>query len=352
MIFASSGAKLMEQKLALARRRAFLFTDDTTPPTSQSTAVTVMNTMNKARSFSQYADTQSFKCTRMAGYRSMKYYHTLIDSPTYGVVLPTSTESASVSPQDLFRRYYSVGALFADGPVVGMNVSVLDNTSLDLKNMPPNSAIMLLPTFDSTITEANINPKCSIKALESVALSASSSGNITTVGQWSSSDSTSYTAVSVGAYTYTEATNVTVSSSITGLGSLAANAASNVTSAGAMTLRVLYAWRTNVYGTRYFSGGGWTYSTSYSKGPLATTTNFVETDRMYSTPLLTRADTPATKITWAMLPVSYHPNYPAMVQILREGTDFTHATPTLPGDIPQITIAPITNLVLSKTIML
>ncbi|QYW03739.1 hypothetical protein pEaSNUABM45_00096 [Erwinia phage pEa_SNUABM_45] len=351
MLFASSGAKLLEKKLALARRRVFLFTDDTVPPTAQSTAASAMNTINLARSFSQYVANDTFQCTRMAGYRSMRYYHTMIDNPTYGSTLPTAAESVVWTPQEVFRRYYSVGTLFAEGSVVTMQGSLLDNTNIDGKRIP-SSASMLLPVFDSTITEANLSPKCAVQTGVTVPMSDSNSGNIGTIGNWSSSDSSSITNVYMDTYTYSDATNVMVRSGIVGQSALIANAQTTLSSAPARSLRVLYSWRTNVYGTRYFSGGGWSYSTSYSKGALNNTTNFVETDRLYSVPLVTRADTPATKLTWAMLPIAFDPQHPCMVQVLREGTDFTHATSTLPGDIPQISVATITDVALTKTVSL
>lgn len=350
MQFASRGSLLLEQKLSLARQRMFLFADDQVPPTPQSKLVDVIKTINKARSFSQNVSEGKMSATRLAGFANNRYLFGFVENVNYGASPAVDSATASVSMQEMFMRFYAVGRSFANMAPTVETGSVLDNTANDSSQVPPLSS-MIFPCFDTTVAEASFAQKCLSTCEITVQLSDSASGNIGTVGNWSSSDSSAIATVRMPQASMSDSVPVALSQSALGISAMSANVAAAMSNAQATDgMRVLYGSRTNVYGTRYFSGGGWTYNTTYFKGCYTMRTVTNQATRYFAP--VTHADTPAYKIKWGMLPFAFDLQHPCVVQILTEGVDFTHSQEDVPGAVPVINMIVTPAPLISRTVFL
>lgn len=352
MIFASCGAVKLEKNLALTRQRMFLFADDVAAPTALSTLGSVVKTINKARSFSRLVKDSAMVCTRMAGWKSNKYYYTTVPNVSWNGTAPQASASEALTPYAMFARYYSIGIALSGSAPTGFTGSILEFDGGDQTPYPPR-ATMLLPCYDDTVAEASFTVKTATISNVAVTLSAASSGNIGTIGNYTSNTSSQLSTVRMNQTNLTDisAASIPLNLDYAGAAAIAANTQTvGSTAAVAGTIngpRILYGSQTNVYGTKYFSGGDWVYNYTYTAGTYGTSYNVDEANRLYG--VCSHADTAAYKIVFGMMPVLMDIKAPCIVQILREGIDFVQSAVALPSAAPSITMNAISPIVINKT---
>lgn len=341
MMYAAKGSFLLEQKLNLARRRMFLFTDDATPPTTESTLVSAIDTINKARSFSGNVDASNkMLASRAAGWKTNKLYFAIATTNYTGIPPNIPGGNVAITGSEVFRRFYSIGAL-STGWGIAEAGSHLDTTTSDDNGYAP-TAIMLLPAFDGTDPGTALYNK-----LDSGYSPASSQSGSTSLYSWSSTITSQMNTLALTSKDL-NGTSLLVGSTA-GIGNGSANAELGVSLSSLYGPRILSSYRTSVYGQNYFSGGGWQYQTTYFAGPL-TVIDQSDVNRMYAKPTA-KADTPDYEITWGMMPVATEEGR-AIVQIHRASTDFVQNGQTVVATKPDITVSALTNIVIPKSFLI
>lgn len=340
MMYAAKGSFLLEQKLNQARRRMFLFTDDATPPTSESTLISAIDTMNKARSFSGNVNASNKMLTsRAAGWKTNKLYFAIATTNYAGAPPNIPGGNVSITGSEVFRRFYSIGAL-STGSGIAEAGSHLDVNTSDDNGFAP-TAVMLMPAFDGTDVGLAL-----YNTLDSGYSPSSSQSGSTSTYSWTSSITSQMNTLALTSKDLNGTSVLTGSN--TGVGNGSAGAELSLNLASLYGPRILSSYRTSVYGQNNFTGGGWNYQTTYFAGPM---TSIVQSDvnRMYGK--LTKADTPNYAITWGMMPVATEEGR-AIVQIARASTDFVQNGQTVVATKPDITVSAITDIVIPKSFLI
>ncbi|QZE59669.1 hypothetical protein pEaSNUABM39_00089 [Erwinia phage pEa_SNUABM_39] len=329
MLFVSNGSQLLEKKIEIARKRMFLFASDVVPPDRKSSYTDLIDKINKSRSFCALADVdRNMKCVRIAGWRAGRLYYNYVPSALISNSLIEGTNTKQVSATDMFCRYYSIGRDDYVGNAWTGSCSLLPTLSNGATTLP-GYFDMVLPAFDGTVFACTLNQTND----NAITTSASSSGTIngpsSGIGRWSEDISSYIQNIYLTTTASPEVLTLTYSSA--SMGSISAKTQYNLGTVGAAWPRLFSAYRTRVYGTYYFSGGGWSYSTTNSAGAYGSSQVTVPENIYFGTG--TTADTPAVDIAWGMMPIAFDVKAPVYAVVSKVNTDFAVAGPVLPTEI-------------------
>lgn len=344
MLFVSNGAQILEKKIEIARKRMFLFSSDVEPPDRKSSYLDLIDKINKSRSFCcDVVSDNAMACTRGAGWRANKLFYNFVPN----VNLSNAYESGSsvvTTATGMFMRYYAVGKEQNYGTALRGTSSLLERATKSRSIVPPQYD-MVLPAFDGTPYTASLYTVPDT----SVAVSNSESGTIyggggSGIGRWSRTYSSTMQNIYVSSFNgQTDYAQISVSGS--SMSSVSAGSPYNLGAINTQFPRLFSAFTTQVYGSYYFSGGGWSYTTSYSAGPYGTA--YAQDDaRHYGTG--SHEDTGAYPIVWGMLPIAFEVDAPVYAVISKSIDDFVPASDVLPNEYPVIQRNEYQSLVLTR----
>lgn len=332
MLFISNGAQLLEKKIETARRRMFLFSDDVEPPTNKSSYPEMIDTINKSRSFCALVNAQNeMQCVRGAGWKGNRLYYNYAPSirksgfsQNYG--------SPTVSAIDMFCRYYAIGKLDAGaGTAQEGRGSLLDSYG-SINPIVPAYYDMVLPAFDgSTFTKSLYSVPTTSAGMTSSSGGTIYGGGGSGIGRWSRSE-TSYlqnigiTSLNIAADTATVTTNVMTLDPL-----YAGTPYDHQTFANTIFPRLFQPYASSTYGSYYFSGGGWSYTTSYSGAAIGSSA--AQADAVYFGQG-THEDTPSYGIKWGAMPIAFARTAPVYVVVSKSGVDFDVASDIDPNEVP------------------
>lgn len=336
MLFISNGAQILEKKIETARRRMFLFSDDVEPPTSKSSYPEMIDKINKSRSFCALVDAQNeMQCVRGAGWKGNRLFYNYVPSVRKSGFSQTGGNRV-VSAIDMFRRYYAIGTLDSGvGTAQEGTGSLLDSYGNGSPSVPAYSD-MVLPAFDgSAFTKSLYSvPKTS------AGVTSSDGGTITGgggsgIGRWTRTGASylqnvGITALNVAADIATITINVQTLSSL-----YAGSPYNQSTFPDTIFPRLFQPFSSSTYGSYYFSGGGWSYTTSYSAGSLGSSAS--EPDGVYFGQG-THDDTPAYALKWGAMPIAFERDAPVYVVLSKAGVDFNAASDINPNEVPAATL--------------
>ncbi|QQO90232.1 putative membrane protein [Erwinia phage pEa_SNUABM_5] len=338
MQFISQGAVGLNDAYDKARSHMFLFSSDVTKPTASTSLKDLMDKIDRARSYSHSKDSNNnLLCTRAAGWKSNKYYHTIIGRLRYdwdkgvsgGDSSYLGTSGFTLSQIDVFKKFYSAGAPRISNIFSTDTGSVFDfKTAYETPNSPQlGTPVMLLPAFEGTLTTSAVFNTGS----EAYTASTASSGNIGTIGNYENRTNTYFNNFFVNSQSASDFSRV-YSSNTSTLTNAASGAEQSVVSAGGIAgPRVVFGLRWSSAGTRYFSGGGWVYN--YTQTPL--TSDFATSNDGSFYGKGTQADTANYAFSWALMPVT-RPDNIVVLQLMSFGTDLTQTGTVGPTQIPQV----------------
>ncbi|AQT28565.1 hypothetical protein YOLOSWAG_82 [Erwinia phage vB_EamM_Yoloswag] len=345
MQFISAGAKLLEDKINIARQRMFLFSDDIVVPDENSSMLDLINKINASRCFCATVNEDlSMNCVRAAGWKNNRLYYNYVPA-----VLPTDTVVDSVSGSkavslfDIFSRFYSVGRPNAGSKYSGTG-SLLETLANETQ-IAPSRNVMVLPPFDGSALNYG--------------LSTIPSSNLTMSSSRSWSTTTSLGIVT-GRYTETVNTFMTYVQ-VTAIGESSTITKKVNTFSGSS-----YASDSSIVGPRLFGAFTQTQTigrSAYSESIISNTTNNVNGPRM-TAPVAADADilfgtksnmtdTQDYSIEWGMMPISgTDESGPIYAIIVKADEDFTQEGLTTAGVKPSLSMNAFTaREVRSKFIM-
>lgn len=332
MLFISNGAQILEKKIETARRRMFLFSDDVETPTSKSSYPEMIDKINKSRSFCALVNAQNeMQCVRGAGWKGNRLFYNYVPSVRKSGYSQTGG-NRPVSAIDMFRRYYAIGTLDSSiGSAQEGTGSLLDSYGNGSPSVPAYSD-MVLPAFDgSAFTKSLYSiPKTS------AGMTSSEGGTIGSgLGRWTRTGSSYLQHIGITALN-TVADTATVTVNAQTLSSLQAGSPYNQgVFADTIFPRLFQPYSSSTYGAYYFSGGGWSYSTSYSSGSIGSSAS--EPDGAYFGQG-THDDTPAYSIKWGAMPIAFERGAPVYVVLSKAGVDFNVASDINPNEVPAATM--------------
>lgn len=342
MLFVSNGAQLLEKKIETARRRMFLFSDDVEPPTNKSSYPEMIDTINKSRSFCALVNAQNeMQCVRGAGWKDNRLYYNYAPSirksgfsENYG--------SPTVSAIDMFCRYYAIGKLDSGaGTAQEGRGSLLDSYG-SINPIVPAYYDMVLPAFDgSTFTRSLYSVPTTSAGMTSSDGGTIYGGGGSGIGRWTRSGSSylqnvGITSLNIAADTATVTTNVMTLASL-----YAGVPYDHQTFSNTIFPRLFQPYASSTYGSYYFSGGGWSYTTSYSGAAIGSSA--AQPDAVYFGQG-THEDTPSYGIKWGAMPIAFERKAPAYVVLSRAGVDFDVAADINPNEVPNATLKSYTSI--------
>lgn len=335
MLFISNGAQLLEKKIEIARRRMFLFSDDVEPPTDKSAYPDVIDKFNMSRSFCALVDDQNkMQCVRGAGWKGNNLYYNYVPGIRKAGYSDTGGNRV-VSAFDMFCRYYAIGKDDSTSTAQWGTGSLLDSYSNPAPLVPAYND-MVMPAIDGSGYSTYVYSV----PTTSVGMSQSSSGTIlggggSGIGYWSNSISSSLQNISITSFNVS-ADTATVTVNTMPLANTTANQPYSHNDFNNTTFpRLFQPYQTRVYGTRYFSGGGWSYSTTYSAGSLNSSPS--TTDKCYFGQG-THADTPAYRIKWGAMAIAFAKGAPVYVVVSKADVDFVVDSDIMPNEIPNASL--------------
>ncbi|QZE57302.1 hypothetical protein MPK71_gp093 [Erwinia phage pEa_SNUABM_1] len=335
MLFISNGAQLLEKKIEMARRRMFLFSDDVEPPTDKSAYPDVISKFNLSRSFCALVDDQNqMQCVRGAGWKGNNLYYNYVPGVRKAGYSDTGGNRV-VSAFDMFCRYYAIGKDDDTSTTQWGTGSLLDTY---------NNPAPLVPAYNDMVMPAIDGSGYSMSVYSvpttSVGMSQSTSGTITGgggsgIGYWSNNITSSLQNVGITSFNVA-ADTATVTVNTMPLNNTSANTPYNHGNFANTTFpRLFQPYQTRVYGTNYFSGGGWSYSTTYSAGAYSNSPSTV--DKCYFGQG-THADTPAYAIKWGAMAIAFAKGAPVYVVVTKASVDFDVVSDIVPNEIPSATL--------------
>ncbi|AWY08369.1 hypothetical protein HOT49_gp093 [Erwinia phage vB_EamM_Alexandra] len=321
MLFVSNGAQLLEKKIALARQRMFLFSDDVPIPTNLSSFQDMWEKTNKSRSFCYRIDADGkMQCTRGAGWSANKLFYNYVPNVRRDGSFDYNASSRNVTAFNHFCRYYAIGKDDDSYGAIG-SVGSLLNTVTNGNPTPtvPPLLDMVLPPFDGSsyslgmysVSDSAFNPNLSEGG---TIYGGGGSG----IGRWTRETSSTLQTLGLTSLDYKTDT-ATISAYNAGVPYTGAGAEYTHTAYSFKEApRIFQTFRTAVYGTTYFSGGGWSYSTSYSYGSYGSA--YASTLFYYGKG--THADTPDYPIAWGAMSIAFAYGAPVYVVVSRADIDF------------------------------
>ena len=334
MLFVSNGAQLIEKKIELARRRMFLFSDDVEPPTNKLSYTDLIDKINKSRSFCcDVIQGSDMRCVRGAGWAGNKLFYNYVPNVNVSNAYEANTAQVSTTASGIFLRYYSVGKESNYGTALTGTSSLLERSSQTARSQIPDAYDMVLPAFDGTPYTAGLyampDSSASVKSDESGTIYG---GGGSGIGRWSRTYSQTMQNIYVNSFNVpTDYASVAVSGK--SVPTVTQGTEFNLVAINTKYPRLFAAYTTQVYGSYYFSGGGWSYTTSYSSG-FSNVAYTTAEGRNYGTG--THEDTEAYPIVWGMLPIAFEAGAPIYIVISKSTEDFVPASNILPNEIPLI----------------
>lgn len=343
MQFLSAGAKLLEDKINIARQRMFLFSDDIVVPDENSSMLDVINKINASRCFCATVNEDlSMDCVRASGWKNNRLYYNYVPA-----VLPTdrsidtTSGSKTVSLFDVFTRFYSIGNGVPGNRFSG--TGTLLETLANPAPVAPLANVMVLPAFDGTAPAALYAvPNTSLTLTSSRSWNTSTSLGIVT-GRHSETVNTFTSHIKVS--TLGELSNIARS--------VETQASTQYSAGSAVGPRLIVAsyTSTNTVTRSPYSDTITANTTTNTYGPRQSTTNISDANLMYSTG--SKADTQDYSIEWGMMPISGTDEFgPIYAIIVKADEDFTQEGLTTAGVKPSLSMNAFTvHEVRSKFIM-
>lgn len=338
MQFISQGAVSLNDTYDKARSRMFLFTSDVAKPTASTPLKDLMEKIDKARSYSHFKDeNNNLLCTRAAGWKTNKYYHTIVGRLRYdwnknatgSDISYLGNTGFTLSQADTFKKFYSAGGFRTSTSFAQDIGSVFDLINkYETPNSPQLGApVMLLPPFEGSLATGEVFST----GTEPYSPQTASSGNIGTIGNFENRGGVYFNTFYVTSQSATDFSRV-YAVNTTQLGNASAGTEQSVVgTAGPIRPRVMFGLNWSSAGTRYFSGGGWVYN--YTQTPLAGGYATSNDGLLYGKG--TQADTAAYSFAWAVMPV-VRPDNTVLMQVMTFGTDLVQTGTVAPTQIPQI----------------
>lgn len=342
MQFVSQGSALVTNNLNIARQRMFMMTADVARPTASDSLSQLMAKIEKARSFSHHKTSDNkLECTRAAGWVGNQYYHTLVgpmryDWPDEGSgsgINYLNMGTTAMSRIQAFRRMYSIGSSPVPSLGFAADTGTLHYTAADMYEDTSVPLVlrfptMILPHFTGTVTDGQVFDTTD----EAVTNATSSSGSIGSVGRYESR-STNY--VQTWYQTNSTEDQVTYYGSSAALSNYSAGqefVLSSQVTANALNARLVFGSSWSMYGSYYFSGGGWVYS--YTRGKIGQRNKSTDAHRYYSKGT-GQTNTPNYVFDWAFMPVVLPDNI-LILQIADFASDLTQTGQASVAVVPQI----------------
>ncbi|QZE58650.1 hypothetical protein pEaSNUABM28_00093 [Erwinia phage pEa_SNUABM_28] len=347
MLFVSNGAQLLEKKIEFARKRMFLFSDDTPRPTDKSSFIDMWDKINTSLSFCAAVDVDNnMQCVRGAGWSGNKLFYNYVPGVRKESDFNYNNQQRNMTAFNAFCRYYAIGKDDTGGGALNGSGSLLDTYGNGTPTVPAYSD-MVLPSFDSTSYSVSLYSTPASSANPSLSESGTIyGGGGSGIGYWSRS-TTSYLQHIGFNNVNREADTALLVSSAQSMPYITANQPYDHTAYSfARGPRLFQPFRSVVNGTTYFSGGGWTYSTSYYAGAQAS----VAASSLFYYGQGSHADTPAYSITWGAMPIAFAYGAPIYVLTARAGIDFDVASAILPNEKPVATLRDYTPLTIGRTV--
>ncbi|AQT28563.1 hypothetical protein YOLOSWAG_80 [Erwinia phage vB_EamM_Yoloswag] len=342
MQFISQGAKLVTDNLNVARKRMFLITSDVARPTASDSLASLMAKIDKARSFIHGKQSDnSMLCTRAAGWAGNHYFHTLVgpmrydwsDEDSGGSTLYLNMALTAYSELSAFKRMYSIGSAPQPGLGFVADTGTLHDTAADKYEDVSTAMVvrfptMILPHFEGSVIDGQVFDTVD----EAITNSTSASGSIGTIGSY---ESRTARYIQTWYQTANNAGQITYYGNATILSNYAAGqeyVVSSQVAANATTARLVFSNYWSRYGTRYFSGGGWNYTTTRSR--QLSLNKSIDAHRFYSKGN-SQTNTPSYLFDHAFMPVLM-PDNSVYIQIADFVQDLIQTGQSAVATLPQV----------------
>ena len=189
----------------------------------------------------------------------------------------------------------------------------------------------------------------------SVSIGGSDGGTITNgagggLGQWTR-DTTQYIqAITVSELSTSKNTSVIASTNRSYNSTVSPSTGFAYPMPSSIYPRLFTAYYEQRYGERYYSGGGWKYTTTTYNGHIRSSI-VAGYDRAYYT-TGGAANTPMYTLDWGMMPIATKPDEPILAVIVRRDEDFVQEGSFSPGTLPDLTMNAFEDIVYEKVITL
>ncbi|QZE56627.1 hypothetical protein MPK67_gp091 [Erwinia phage pEa_SNUABM_32] len=347
MLFVSNGAQLLEKKVEIARKRMFLFSDSTPKPTDKSSFSDMWDKINTSLSFCASVDAdKNMLCVRGAGWSGNKLFYNYVPNVRKESTFDQTNQSRNTTAFNLFCRYYAIGKDDTGGGALNGSGSLLDTLGTSNPTVPAYSD-MVLPSFDNTSYSVSLYTTPSANANTTLSESGTIyGGGGSGIGYWSRNTTSYLQNIGVNSMDRVADTAVLVTASQSLPGITANQPYNHGAYSFARAPRLFQPYRSVVYGTTYFSGGGWSYTTSYSPGSYGTAP---ANENLVYYGQGTHEDTPAYFITWGAMPIAFAYGAPVYVLVAKAGIDFDVASAILPNEKPVAALRDYTPLAIERS---